>query len=335
MFMNFYCYMIFFPMIIISNFLILISSSWISMWMIMEFNSMTFLMMMIFNKNMKYEITMIFFLIQSFNSYLFLMSSMNFFFFKFMNLIIWFSLISKMGIPPFYLWYIKIMSNLNWMNFFIMSSLQKIIPLIIMTNLMNMTKEKNFMFYSLNLCLSILFSSFMFMNFSSLKIILTFSSIIQISWIILLMMSNEMLSMMFLFIYSTIMMNLSFMLNKFNLNFLNNINSMKFNNSKNFFMMNFLMFSLSSTPPFTGFLMKWLSIQEFFSSLNFFLIILLIFSAIISSFIYIRMIFINIIINSYSMKMNFKNINLKNSSNFSFFLLNWISISYLFIYEIF
>nr|YP_010703316.1 NADH dehydrogenase subunit 2 [Anastatus shichengensis]WCO11519.1 NADH dehydrogenase subunit 2 [Anastatus shichengensis] len=317
-----------------STLLIFISSSWMSMWMIMELNSLSFLMMLIFNKNLKYEIPMIFFLIQSFNSYLFLMSSMNLMTFNFFMMIIWFSMISKMGIPPFYLWYLKIMKSINWTNFFFFSTIQKIIPLIILNNSLYFMNNNLMKFFSLNLMLSSIFSSIISMNFTSIKIILSFSSMNQMSWIILISMINELTMINFFLTYLMIMMNLTMIFNKFNINYLNNMNLMKFNNNFSYLLMNLSMFSLASIPPFTGFLMKWISIQMFFNYMNFFMIMILIFSTIISTFIYIRIIFINILNLSISTKMNFKNINFLNLMNFNFPLINWMSLTFLFFYEI-
>nr|UJY97869.1 NADH dehydrogenase subunit 2 [Anastatus fulloi] len=334
-FMNFYCYIIFTPMIFISSMMIFSSNSWISMWMIMELNSMSFIMLLIYNKNMKYDIPMNFFLVQSFNSYIFLMSSMNIFYSLNMIILTWFTLITKMGIPPFYLWYLKIMKFINWFNLLILSTIQKIIPLIIMNNIYKFMNKKFMIFFLMNLIIASLVSTILSMNHFSMKIILTYSSIIQMSWIIILSMINEMMMINFFMIYSLISLSMIFTFNKFNINFINNMNLMKFNNNFMFLMLNMSLFSLASIPPFTGFLMKWISIQTFIINLNFWMMILLIFSALISSFIYIRIIFINILNFSYSMKFNFKNINFLNNLNFNIPLYNWMSLILLFIYEIF
>nr|AYE84591.1 NADH dehydrogenase subunit 2 [Encarsia obtusiclava] len=332
-FLNYYCYMLFMPMILITTMLIFIANSWFSMWMIMEINLISFICLMVFDKNLKNELTMNYFLIQSFNSYLFLTSFilMNSKLNIIMILIMYMSILSKIGLPPFYIWYLKLMKNMNWMNLYFMSTIQKLIPLIILNNIM-MNKLMNFMI--IYLILISFFSSIKGLNQNNLKIILTYSSIIQISWMLMLMMNSELMMLNYFLIYSFINLNLSLMFNKFNIETLNNLMNLKMNNKNNFFLIMLMIFSLSSMPPMFGFLMKLISIQNMFLMMNFFLILMMIFNSLISMYFYLKIMFISMLNFSIINKINLKTLNFKNKYNFKFLIFNMMLMLMMMSYEL-
>nr|YP_010480535.1 NADH dehydrogenase subunit 2 [Nasonia giraulti]UVN15263.1 NADH dehydrogenase subunit 2 [Nasonia giraulti] len=333
--MNYYCYIFFIPIIIISNLMVFILSSWFSMWMIMEINMISFISLLIFDKNIKKESFINYFLIQTLNSYLFLMMSLLLEYniskdiiMMFMNL----SMINKMGVPPFYYWYLKIMNNMNWINIYLISTMQKIIPLVILSNLLNY--KFSMLFNLFIMLLSSIYSSMKGLSQSNLKFIFCYSSIIQMSWIIILMIFNEMMSMNYFVIYSMISLSLCLTFNKYNINNINNMKLLKFNNIIIYYMMNFNIFSLASIPPFFGFLMKLIVTKELFISLPLIIFILLIMSSLISMFFYLRMLFLNIMINSFSKKNNYKFINYSNSYNYKIMMLLWMMMVLLLLMEL-
>nr|YP_009519806.1 NADH dehydrogenase subunit 2 [Trichogramma ostriniae]AOM68239.1 NADH dehydrogenase subunit 2 [Trichogramma ostriniae] len=337
MYMNYYIYILFFPMMLISNFMIFLSNTWITNWMIMEINLISFIMMMIFDKNLKNELLMNYFLLQTFNSYIFLFSSllmnymsMMFFFIFLMNL----AMLTKLGIPPFYMWYLKIMMNLNWLNLLFMSTIQKIIPMFIFMMLMSFNNKNLFFFNVLMILFFMFIISIMGLNQVNMKLILAYSSMIQISWMMMLSYLNELIFLNYFIIYFIISMNLIFMFNKMNFLNLNQLSILKFNNKFIYILLMLLMFSLSSIPPMFGFLMKWISIELMSKKLLFFMILMMIFNSLVSMFFYIRIMFYSLMMNFYTMKMNFKFLNFKNYMNNNF-LLNWLMFVMLMIYEIF
>nr|YP_010580143.1 NADH dehydrogenase subunit 2 [Trichogramma pretiosum]UZS90444.1 NADH dehydrogenase subunit 2 [Trichogramma pretiosum] len=335
--MNYYIYILFFPMMLISNFMIFLSNTWITNWMIMEINLISFIMMMIFDKNLKNELLMNYFLLQTFNSYIFLFSSllmnymnMMFFFIFLMNL----AMLTKLGIPPFYIWYLKIMMNLNWLNLLFMSTIQKIIPMFIFMMLVSFNNKYLFFFNVLMILFFMFIISILGLNQINMKLILAYSSMVQISWMMMLSYLNELVFLNYFFIYLIISINLIFMFYKMNFLNLNQLSILKFNNKYVYFLMMMLLLSLSSIPPMFGFLMKWISIDLMSKNLLFFMILMMIFNSLVSMFFYIRIMFYSLMMNFYSMKMNFKFLNFKNYMNNNF-LLNWFMFSMLMIYEIF
>nr|AZL93218.1 NADH dehydrogenase subunit 2 [Eurytoma sp. ZJUH_2016013] len=338
--LNFFNYIIFIPMLIISSLMIFISNSWFTQWMIMEFNLIGFMSLMIFDKKMNSMNSMNYFLVQSFNSYIFIMFSMNLnFLSELLNNMFLFlinlCLLTKMGLPPFYIWYVKIMKYLNWMNLFFLMTIQKIIPLIILKNLINF---KNLLIMKFNM-LNIIYMSFLCalfgLNMMNLKMLMSYSSIIQMSWILMLMYFNELICLIYLLIYMFISLTLILILNKFNLNYLNNLNLFKFQyNWMNIFYF-FIMFSMASIPPVFGFMLKWISIQSMFYQFTFFSMLIMIFNSLISMFFYLRLMFIMLMNLSMNMKLNFLNVNFYVNEKFNLLMLVWFMLMMLLLYEIF
>nr|YP_010180063.1 NADH dehydrogenase subunit 2 [Anisopteromalus calandrae]QUX32909.1 NADH dehydrogenase subunit 2 [Anisopteromalus calandrae] len=336
MFMNYYSYILFIPMMIISTIMIFFTSSWFSMWMIMEINMISFISLLTFEKSPKNEMLMNYYLVQTFNSFVFLLSMIFIHFTQFneiliilMNLV----MLTKLGMPPFYMWYLKMMININWINILLMSTIQKIIPLIIINYIM-IFKFSIYMNLLL-MMLSSMFCSIKGLNQNILKIIMTYSSIIQMTWIITIMLFNETISILYFIIYSTISINLLILFNQFNLLNIINIYLIKFNNKKMFYLMLFSIFSLAGLPPFLGFMMKLISLKLLFSLIPLSTLFIMIMASLISMYFYLQLIFNNIMINSLGYKINYKFINYKYSMNIKLILLNWLSLIFIISFDLF
>nr|YP_010251076.1 NADH dehydrogenase subunit 2 [Chouioia cunea]QTW90610.1 NADH dehydrogenase subunit 2 [Chouioia cunea] len=330
--------MLFFPMLLISLFMSLIMNSWISLWMIMEINLLSIIMLMLFDKLIKFELLMKYFLFQSFNSYLYLMNSLFIYFFnnELFQIIMNFNMLMKLSIVPFHYWYIKIIMNLNWMNIFNLTILNKIIPLIIINNIMNYYNNNIMLINFILLILSSLFSCIMTLNMINIKLIMGYSSMIQISWIIISMNFNEIMSVLLFIIYMLISLNIYFNMYMMNVNNLIELNYLKFNNKLIFLNLMLSLFSLSSIPPFWGFMIKLISIKIFsMINLNYLFMFLMIFNSLVSMFFYIRLMYFSLVNYMFTMKNNMKFINFPINLNYKLIYLNWMTIMFFMIYEIF
>nr|YP_009526478.1 NADH dehydrogenase subunit 2 [Pteromalus puparum]AYM35238.1 NADH dehydrogenase subunit 2 [Pteromalus puparum] len=333
--MNYYCYIFFLPMLMVTNLMMFISTSWFSMWMIMEINMISFISLIIFDKNIKSEMFMNYFLVQTLNSYFFLFSSILINYINMVELMLLMmnlSMLNKLGMPPFYMWYLKIMKNLNWMNVLILSIFQKIIPLLILNNVL--MYKFSMIFNLVLMMLSGLYSSIKGLSQSNLKIIFCYSSIVQMGWIIIMLIFSEMMCINYFMIYTFIMINLIMLLSNYNINNLNNMQLIKLNNKINYYLMNMCIFSLASMPPFFGFMMKLIVIKTMYYYLPMIMLLMLIMNSLISMFFYFRLLFNNIMINSMSNKLNYKFINQINKYNYKILLFSWLSIILLMMYEI-
>nr|AXR86025.1 NADH dehydrogenase subunit 2 [Gonatocerus sp. ZCS-2018] len=311
MYLNFYMNILFIPMIFITTMMIFSSNSWFSMWMIMEINMLSFIFILVFDKFYENYNSMIYMLIQSFNSYIFLFGSMNIYFlnlnlinlfYLFMNL----SLLTKLGMSPFFFWYPKIMKNMNWINFMILSTIQKIIPLYIMNLLMKLLN--NFMI-KLNLfnCLIFMFTiNLIALNNINLRLMMCFSSMMHLNWILMLMYIDENMLIFYLNMYYLIIYVIIKILNNFNLNSLNDLFMMKFLKKEIYYMFMILFISLMSLPPMISFILKWMFFKEMLTVFNFYFLLINILMSLTFMMIYMRMLMPMILMNNMIMKINFK-----------------------------
>nr|YP_009468712.1 NADH dehydrogenase subunit 2 [Euzophera pyriella]AVA29535.1 NADH dehydrogenase subunit 2 [Euzophera pyriella] len=327
MFLIFNSNKMFFLFILFFSTLISISSnSWFGCWIGLEINLLSFIPLISNSNNMmSSEASLKYFLIQSIASINFLFSILmkmislkNFEFNFFISILINSSILMKMGSAPFHFWFPNIMEGMSWFNNFIMMSWQKITPMILLSYYFN----KNFIF------IIIMLNSFIGaiggLNQTSLRKLLTFSSINNLSWMLISIMISENLWMFFLFMYSFIISMMCFIFYMLNMFFINQLFIFNMNYLiKFFFLINFL--SLGGLPPFIGFFPKWIIIN--FLILNKFFIInfILIMMSLILLFFYIRIIYSSVMFNY--LKLKWMNFFLKKKSLFLINFLSFISIS--------
>nr|QHF17687.1 NADH dehydrogenase subunit 2 [Trichiosoma vitellina] len=244
---------------IMSTMITINSISWISAWMGMEINLMSFIpLMMLKNKLMKSaNLMMMYFMIQASSScllmFMIIMYKMETMFIKMsmMNTFIQLSLLMKMGAAPFHWWTPKIIFSMNWKNCFILLTWQKLNPLM----LISMTNMSYLMYYSI--IMSTIIGAILGLNQTSLKLIIAYSSINHISWMMISIMINMVTFIMYFIIYSITILIISLMMNNMNINYLNQLfknNNMNMYNKINILS---LMMSMGGIPPFIGFLPKF------------------------------------------------------------------------------
>lgn len=255
-------------------------------WFFIEINNFIFICLICF-KISKKKIIFFYFIIQTIAS-LFLIFSLlyrSFFFlqFNYSKIIFILSLRLKLGIPPFHLWMPLISLFINWEILFFFLSIQKITPLYIIS----LIEIKPLIFYLIILSSSFI-STFKILINLNFKIILTYSSINQTRWILLLIIFKNILWFIYFIIYSTILLiiNLIFQFLKISHNFFYTIKSLNLQ-----LIYIFIFFNIARLPPLSFFFIKWLGIYTFLFNSNMYLIFIII---LINSFILIY-IYINII----------------------------------------
>nr|UNO53702.1 NADH dehydrogenase subunit 2 [Ixodes sinensis] len=291
-------------------------SFWFPLWMSLEINMMMFIPLMNSKNFLSSNSMMNYYIIQSFSSSLFLFSSFLTFIFstKILILIILTSMMIKLGSAPFHAWFPQISEGLNMFPFFFLLTFQKIIPLFISS----LITHKFFIFFIIT---SSMIGSFGGLNQTSLKKILAFSSISHLAWMMTLIFTNYNFWMLYLLIYSIILMKIIKTFKK-NYNFsIYNLNSMKLS-FLNKITIICLFLSLGGMPPFLGFLMKWISVILIIKNFPIIMLILII-SSLINLFFYIRILYpiflnLNILIKPNQFSYIF-------SKNY-FFFLNFLSI---------
>nr|QXF29228.1 NADH dehydrogenase subunit 2 [Pentatoma rufipes] len=270
----------------ISVMITLSSNSWISMWMGLELNMMSFIPL-ILNKTNKSssEAAMIYFLVQSVSSMLLLMVVMinmcNYMLPKnIINLIIIISLLIKLGAAPFHMWMPEILSKMEWMKCSILMTWQKIAPLMMISNINSM------MIIYLSIIWSVGIGSLGGINQTSLRKMMGYSSINHLGWMLAISKSMN-LWIIYLSVYSIMINLICWMFMNYKMYFINQLSSINLDNTEkfSFFMM---MLSMGGLPPFIGFLPKWITIQSMINEKEFFIIFIMIMTSLIILLYYLR-----------------------------------------------
>nr|WRK67299.1 NADH dehydrogenase subunit 2 [Nemopterinae gen. 1 sp. 1 YZ-2023a] len=324
---------LFLTTLIIGTFISISSNSWIGAWMGLEINLMSFIPLISEDKNlMAVESALKYFLSQAIASSILLFSILmftNYNLSQMMEIILNSSLLLKMGAAPFHFWFPEVMEGLTWLNNLILMTWQKIAPFILISYCFN------FKFIYFIIMTSIILGSIGGLNQVNLRSLMAYSSINHIGW----MLSSLLISLNYWITYFVIyvMISLSIILtfNKLNIFYFNQLFS-TFNNdpiNKFFLFCNFL--SLGGLPPFTGFLPKWLIIQNL-SLTHTFIVSMMVIFTLLTLFFYVRITYSALTINSSMISWN------KNESftiNSFFFIMNFMSLFLLiiiiFIYGIF
>nr|UEP15838.1 NADH dehydrogenase subunit 2 [Glanycus foochowensis] len=299
----------FFMFILFFSSLVSISSnSWFGCWIGLEINLLSFIPLISNLNNMfSSEASLKYFLIQSIASinFLFLillkmniMIEMNF-----ISILINSSLLMKMGAVPFHFWFPNIIEGLSWWNCFILMTWQKITPMILLSYYFN----KNFiMFITI---LNAIIGAIGGLNQTSLRKLMAFSSINNLSWMLISILISENLWIFFFFMYSFMISIICFIFNNLNIYFINQLFMFNMNYLiKISFLINFL--SLGGLPPFLGFLPKWIVINFMIMNKFYLLTFIFILMSLIMLYFYIRITFSSLMFNYLKLKwfkMNIKN----------------------------
>lgn len=107
----------------------------LSIWVLLELNFLSFLCLLINNPTPHVNNILVYYLIQAFGRALILMAIMlmSTSFSSFWEGLFLGALVLKAGGAPFHLWYLKVISQIRWVNLWLLSVWQKIIPLILIS----------------------------------------------------------------------------------------------------------------------------------------------------------------------------------------------------------
>nr|QGW14859.1 NADH dehydrogenase subunit 2 [Mycalesis intermedia] len=316
----------FFLFILFFSTLISISAnSWLGCWIGLEINLLSFIPL-ISNPNnlLNSEASLKYFLTQSIASINFLFTIIlslfimkNFFWNNFISILINSSLLMKMGSTPFHFWFPNIMEGLSWLNCFILMTWQKITPMILLSYYFN----SNFLMFIM--ILNVLIGAIGGFNQTSLRKLMTFSSINNLGWMLSALLISNNLWMTYFILYSFLISMLCFLFYMLNIFYINQMFNFNINFSIKFFIMiNFL--SLGGLPPFLGFFPKWLIINYLIMNKLYIISFFFIFMSLIMLIFYIRIIYSSFMF--FSFKFKWFKIYIKN--NFLIFInfFNFISL---------
>nr|ADU55430.1 NADH dehydrogenase subunit 2 [Dosidicus gigas] len=235
------------------------SSHWLTMWMGLEINLMGFLPLMnIKGKTLEAEASMKYFIIQSMSSSILIISSVlmynntlswySMFTNSTFSLMIILSLVLKLGGAPLHFWMPSIAKQMSWSILFMMLTWQKLAPLL-MLSLVN----SNLMVVMLISMASTIVGSIMALNQTNIQLIMTYSSISHLGWMLSMITINSSLTMMYFFNYIMISMPL---MNMLSMTLGNHLFMLTQQTKMNNMIPISLILSLGGLPPLLGFMSK-------------------------------------------------------------------------------
>nr|AWV83341.1 NADH dehydrogenase subunit 2 [Muda kuroiwae] len=316
-------FLLFITFIILGIMISVSSNNWLGCWMGIEINMVSFLPFMLNKMSIYSSESMIsYFIVQGMSSSLLFLSVIMLGMYSYMNYFVIISLMIKMGCPPFHFWYISVIEGLQWMICFMLMSIQKIIPMILLSYLM-----MNIHFF---IILSCIWGSIGGLCYSSMRSILGYSSIYNLSWIFSGILTMNYSWMMYFIIYSINLFMMCYFFNLMNINYMNQFFMCSDNMVKSLFLMvNFL--SIGGIPPFLGFFPKLIIIYFMLQSDNIIVCLIMVMFALIVLFFYLRLVLTGLMINFTSMKLIVNNWMLNVFylfGNFSLFGLFFIVLTY-------
>nr|WDE73814.1 NADH dehydrogenase subunit 2 [Stenopelmatus sp.] len=292
------------------------SNSWLSAWMGLEINLLSFIPLMTNSKNiLSTEASLKYFLIQALASttLLFTIILMHLSYdmsimmsHEMFMILISSSLLLKMGAAPFHFWFPGTMEGLNWMNCLTLMTWQKIAPLVLLSYTISINIFSAFIIIS-----SVVMGSLGGLNQTSLRKLMAYSSINHLGWMIAAMTTGENLWELYFLIYTFLSFSLVFLFYTFNTFHVNQMFLIMNKNMTMKFCLFTLLLSLGGLPPFIGFLPKWIIIQSMVELNLMFIITIMVVMTLITLFYYLRLSFSAFIMSYTEMKWisfeNYKN----------------------------
>nr|AUW38601.1 NADH dehydrogenase subunit 2 [Scutiphora pedicellata] len=259
------------------------SNNWISMWMGLEMNMMGFIPLMSNKNKSTSEAMMIYLLTQSISSMIlmFAIIMMNLTMNSTFHIMILISILIKLGAAPFHMWLPEILTKMTWSSNMMLLTWQKMAPMMMLNNLI----INNKIIY-MSTALSVTVGALGGLNQMSLRKIMGYSSINHLGWMLSLSKTKNNW-MIYLLIYSMMVISLCWMFQQYNVVHINQINNLNMTMTEklNYIIM---MLSMGGLPPFLGFLPKWMVIQTMINNNMIMLLMLMIMCSLISLFYYMR-----------------------------------------------
>nr|WBR65457.1 NADH dehydrogenase subunit 2 [Layahima sp. 1 YZ-2022a] len=301
------------------------SNSWLGAWMGLEINLLAFIPLLTNLKNLtSTESSLKYFIVQALASttllFVVLLLSFNqgysLEYYPYLNIILNSALLMKMGAAPFHSWFPEVMEGLSWTMSFILMTWQKIAPMILISYCLFHK------FIYVTIILSIFMGSIGGINQTNLRSLMAYSSINHLGWMLSSLLISLNFWMTYFLLYSLLSLSIIHMFYKLNIFYFSQI----FSAMSNMPILKFSLFcnflSLGGLPPFTGFLPKWIIIQNL-SMTNTMLVTIMVILTLITLFFYIRLTYSALIINSSHISWN--KMWYPNITSFSI-LLNFISL---------
>jgi len=189
----------------------------------------------------------------------------------------------KIGAAPFHMWLPQVVEGITWSALFLLFTVQKVNPFLILSSLP--FNHRTLVGIAL---ISARVGSILGLAQSQTRLLLVFSSINHVGWMLVSMTLSFNLFLYYFTLYSILLAPLILVLKKFNILHLNQ--SLNLGLSRTNQVIVFLtLLSLGGLPPFLGFLPKWLVLQGLMDRQLFFPGLVLVFISLLTLFYYLRL----------------------------------------------
>nr|DAZ91316.1 TPA_asm: ND2 [Echiuropus macronychus] len=270
------------------------SNSWFTAWIGLEINLLAFIPLVLAKKN-KYSVesALKYFLIQSLASIFIILASAvsakhNF------SLLILLMLLLKSGVAPSHQWMPALVEGLSWPVFTTLMTLQKMNPLILIFFLFK--TDLIYMFVLMYILTSCLVGALGGLTQTSLRKIIAYSSITHLAWMLSTLPVSSWLWFSYFVVYAFVLTSVTVLLSYTHMSTLNHIANM--NKSHLSLVVAASILSLGGLPPFTGFLGKFMVVQQMTVTPDSPLLIPLLASTYISLFFYTRILLTSLVLSS-------------------------------------
>nr|AAT37297.1 NADH dehydrogenase subunit 2 [Desmognathus fuscus] len=195
------------------------------------------------------------------------------------------ALMIKLAVAPFHMWLPDVIQGLDLMTCLILSTWQKLAPMTLMIQVSSEINTTLFMFLG---ALSLLIGGWGGLNQAQLRKMMAYSSIAHLGWMMIVMSYSPNLTLLNLMMYLLLTTSMFLMMMKL---LSTNINKMASSWMKNLSLtstMIIILMSLGGLPPLSGFMPKWLILEEIIKQ-NIPLAMMAAMSTLLSLFFYLRL----------------------------------------------
>nr|YP_010401064.1 NADH dehydrogenase subunit 2 [Barbatia decussata]UQT66009.1 NADH dehydrogenase subunit 2 [Barbatia decussata] len=183
------------------------------------------------------------------------------------------ALLWKMGMPPFHWWYPKVIGNLGWCSIWLLSTLMKMGPLV----LVGIVAESSSSFISVMVCVGYVFSGVVGISQNTVRGVLAYSSMGNCCWLVMACSFSSTLFWVFFVVYSLSMGVILFLCAKDSVSAVSGSSMMS---RWVGILLSIVVLSLAGIPPFIGFGPKVMVALSAISESNWAVVVMLVGSVI-------------------------------------------------------
>nr|YP_010736897.1 NADH dehydrogenase subunit 2 [Pediopsoides anchorides]WEP24771.1 NADH dehydrogenase subunit 2 [Pediopsoides anchorides] len=263
------------------------SNNWVNMWTGMEIGVLSIIPMMTQEK-ISSDSSIKYFIVQSVSSSMMIMAIMAISLKMNFKIIIIQSMLIKIGASPFHVWMLSIVESISYYTMFMLLTVTKIPGLMVLSML-----NEQIQIWSI---LSMMIGSIMAINQSSVKKILTYSSIYNLG-IMMSSMNENQIWMNYMIIYSVMLLMLTPTMYKLKVNYLNQLmlNEIEYVTKISIWIS---LMSMAGLPPLIGFTAKMTMLEKMIMKKEILMTSMMLTSSMIMMFTYMRISFLSMMIQS-------------------------------------